>query len=125
MDDQDPQMRSLVFSLVSPERVFRKQTVKRIVNEFLKRYGQDVLVDFLIAVDSTDMLGSIIVLDRSEVDEYMFQKYGLFDNDMMAKIQMTDRWGQFAQDVVEMSGQATQEAIDEVASAEGFVPPAI
>jgi hypothetical protein len=123
MDDQDPQMRSLVFSLVSPEKVFRKQTVKRIVNEFLKRYGQDVLVDFLIAVDSTDMLGSIIVLDRAEVDEYMFQKYGLFDNDMMVKIQMTDRWAQFAQDVVEMSGQATQEAIDEVARAEGFGPP--
>jgi hypothetical protein len=119
MDDQDPQMRSLVFSLVSPEKVFRKQTVKRIVNEFVKRYGSDVLVDFLVAVDSTDLLASVIVLDRGEIDEYMFQKYGLFDNDMMVKVQMTDRWEQFSHDVVEMSGVAAQEAIAEVMSHEG------
>jgi hypothetical protein len=120
MNEQDPHMRSLVFSLVSPEQVFRKQTVKRIVNEFLKRYGSDVLVDFLVAVDATDMMASVIVLDRTEVDDFMFQKYGLFDDDMMVKIQMTDRWERFAHDVVEMSGLATQEAIEEVMSKESF-----
>jgi hypothetical protein len=119
MDDQDPQMRSLVFSLIQPEQVFRRQTVRRIVNEFLKRYGQDVLVDFLIAVDSTDLLASLIVLDRSEVDEYMFTKYGIFADDMMVKIQMTDRWSKFIHDVVEQSGDAIQEAIDEVMRSEG------
>lgn len=120
--DMEPndKMQSLVFSLVSPEKVFRKQTVKRIVSEFMKRYGSDVLIDFLVAVDSTDLLASVVVLDRGEVDEYMFQKYGLFDDDMMVKVQMTDRWEQFLRDAVEMSGQATEEAITEIAKNEGF-----
>lgn len=118
--EPNDKMQSLVFSLVSPEKVFRKQTVKRIVSEFMKRYGSDVLIDFLVAVDSTDLLASVVVLDRGEVDEYMFQKYGLFDDDMMVKVQMTDRWEQFLRDAVEMSGQATEEAITEIAKNEGF-----
>lgn len=118
--EPDDKMRSLVFSLVSPEQVFRKQTVRRIVNEFMKRYGSDVLVDFLVAVDSTDLLASVVVLDRGEVDEYMFRKYGLFDDDMMVKIQMTDRWQQFLLQVVEMSGEAIQESIEEIARNEQF-----
>lgn len=116
--EPDDEMRSLVFSLVSPEQTFRRHTVKRIVNEFMKRYGQDVLIDFLAAVDSTDLLASVVVLDRSEVDEYMFHKYGLFDDDMIVKIQMTDRWQQFLLQVVELSGEAIPESIEEVMSTE-------
>lgn len=116
--EPDDKMRSLVFSLVSPEQTFRRQTVKRIVNEFMKRYGQDVLIDFLVAIDSTDLLASVVVLDRSEVDEYMFRKYGLFDDDMVVKIQMTDRWQQFLLQVLELSGQAIPESIEEVMATE-------
>jgi hypothetical protein len=120
MDQPDPRMNSLIFSLVRPEQVFRKNIVKGIVNEFLKRYGHHVLVDFLVAIDATDMLASVIVLDRGEVDEYVFQKYGFFDENMMIKVQMTERWEKFAHDVMEMSGEATQEAIEEVMRQEGL-----
>lgn len=116
--EPDEQIRSLVFSLVSPEQTFRRQTVKRIVNEFLKRYGSGVLIDFLVAADSTDLLASVVVLDRGEVDEYMFQKYGLFDDDMIVKVQMTDAWQKFLLQVVEASGEATQAAIEEVMATE-------
>lgn len=107
-------LQRIVFAAVDPEAVFRRTAAKGLVREFHARFGDQGLVDILAAVDNEDRFASLIVLERNEVENYMYTQHGMFDPDIVAKVQMTERWDDFVLDTIEKSGFAAAEAVDEV-----------
>jgi hypothetical protein len=123
MDDEQgitpDRLQNIVFSAVDPESVFRRGAARGLVGEFHKRFGDYGLVDLLVAIDNIERFATLIVLERNEVDNYLFERYGTFDPDMMMKIQMTDAWEKFVTECVHASGFASANAIEEVVRSEG------
>jgi hypothetical protein len=65
-----------------------------------------------------DRFSSLIVLERNEIEEYAFNNYGIFDPDMITKVQFTKAWEDFVHEVIEMSGLASAAAVNEVVVSE-------
>lgn len=105
---------------IDPQSAFRRKNAVRIVKEFHKRYGDAVLLDFLVGIHNLDKFYSAILLERSEIENYVFTKYGVFDDDMFAKLQLTDSWDDFIQRLVHESGLAAVDAVAEVMISEGI-----
>jgi hypothetical protein len=105
---------------MNPEAAFRRKSAVNMVKEFHKRYGDAVLVDILVGVDRIEKLSSAVVLERSEIDNYVFAKYGVFDEDMFIKLQLTDSWEEFMNQLVHDSGRAAVDAVSEVMINEGI-----
>lgn len=105
---------------IDPESAFRRKNAVRIVKEFHKRYGDAVLVDILVGIDNLERFSSAVVLERSEIDNYVFTKYGVFDEDMFVKLQLTDSWEDFMHRLVHDSGLAAVDAVAEVMINEGI-----
>jgi hypothetical protein len=112
------QMNAVVFSAVNPEAVFRRQSARGLVREFHKKFGDVGLVDLLVAIDNSERFASLIVLERNEVDNYLFHRYGMFDPDMMTKVQFTEAWDDFVHEVIHTSGLAAALAVDQVMAIE-------
>jgi len=123
-DDLTPEERleNLVYRVIDPESHFRRAAAHGLVRELQSRFGPAALIDMLIAIDNTNMLASMIVLDRNEVDDYLYTKYGTFDDDMMVKVQLTDAWEDFTSEIIQRSGLAAAKAINEVMEASGVEP---
>lgn len=119
-DDEDlPEaIQALVFAAVDPEAYFRRTAARQMVREFYKKFGDQVLFDLLAAIDSIDKFASLVVLERPEVDNYLFEHHGFFDNDMFIKLQMTEAWNNFMAETVQRSGLAASKAIEEILSDE-------
>ena len=112
------QIENIVFSAIDPEATFRKHAAKGLIREFHKRFGDIGLVDVLIAIDNTDRFASMIVLERNEIDNYAYEKWGVFDPDMITKVQLTEAWDDFVHETIHRSGQAATTAIEQVLQAE-------
>lgn len=112
------QITNLIFTVIDPEAAFRKNAARGLVREFQKRFGDLGLVDLLIALDSTDRFASMIVLERNEIENHLFERYGLFDEDLITKVQFTDAWDDFVHDTIDRSGIAAAKAIAEVIATE-------
>lgn len=112
-------IQNIVFAAVDPESVFRRSAAKGLVTEFHKRFGDYGLVDLLVSIDNIERFATLIVLERNEIDNYMFEKYGTFDPDIMLKVQMTDAWEKFVHECIHASGLAQANAIEEVVRTEG------
>jgi len=123
MDDDEAltpgQINALVYAAIDPEATFRRQAAAGLVREFHKKFGDMALVDLLVAVDNVEKFASLIVLERNEVDNYLFEKHGTFDEDIMTKIQMTEAWDEFVHQVIESSGLAASKAIEQIVRNEG------
>lgn len=112
------QLNNIIFSVIDPEAAFRKHAAKGLVREFHKRFGDIGLVDLLIAMDNQDRFVSMIVLERNEVENHAYERYNVFDEDLLTKIQFTDAWDDFVHETIERSGIAAAAAIDQVVKAE-------
>jgi len=123
MDDDEAltpeQINALVYAAIDPEATFRRQAAAGLVREFHKKFGDMALVDLLVAVDNVEKFAYLIVLERNEVDNYLFEKHGTFDQDIMTKIQMTEAWDEFVHQVIEGSGLAASKAIEQIVRNEG------
>lgn len=117
-EDLPEPLRAIVFAAVDPEAYFRRTAARQMVREFYKKFGDQVLWDLLSAIDAVDKFASLVVLERAEVDNYLFENHGLFDDSMYVKIQMTDEWNDFMAETVRRSGLAASKAIEQVLESE-------
>lgn len=118
-EEMEDRLQNIVFAAVDPESVFRRSAAKGLVGEFHKRFGDYGLVDLLVSIDNIERFATLIVLERNEIDNYMFERYGTFDPDIVMKVQMTDAWEKFVHECVHASGMAQANAIEEVVRNEG------
>jgi hypothetical protein len=112
------QIHSIINTVIDPETSFRKHAARGLVREFHKRFGDLGLLDLLIALDNTDRFASMIVLERNELENTLFERHGVFDEDIITKVQFTDVWEDFIHNTIHQSGIAAQAAIDEIIQTE-------
>lgn len=117
-EDLPEPLRSIVFAAVDPESYFRRTAARQMVREFYKKFGDQVLWDLLSAIDATDKFASMVVLERAEVDNYLYENHGTFDDSMFVKVQLTEEWNEFMSETVRRSGLAASKAIEEVLRSE-------
>lgn len=123
MDDEKrgltpDQINNIVFTVIDPTSAFRRTAARGLVREFHKRFGDLGLVDLLIALDNTDRFASMIVLERNEIENHLFENYGMFDEDLITKVQFTEAWDEFVHDTIERSGVAAARAVAQVIAEE-------
>lgn len=108
----------LIQSAVNPKDHYRRAICRRLASQTFHQFGVEGLMDLLTGVDDIGKFQSVIVADRDEIDNYVFEKYGIFDPDMMEKIQMSDKWDSFLSDMLAESSKMLGEIIKDVIESE-------
>lgn len=116
MDDglTPDKLNRLVGSATNPLAHYRRQICTRLARQTYNQFGIDGLLDLLSGIDEAGRFSSIVVIDRDEIDNYLFDNYGIFDPDMFEKIQMTEEWDEFVAKVLDFSGRAMGSIIESI-----------
>jgi hypothetical protein len=104
----------LVESATNPVAHYRRQICRRLARQTYNQFGIDGLMDLLTGIDDAGRFSSVVVIDRDEIDNFLFETYGIFDPDMFEKVQMTDEWDEFIAETIERSGMVIGRIIDSI-----------
>ena len=61
---------------------------------------------------------SVVIIDRDEIDNYLFNTYGSFDPDMFEKVQLTQEWDDFIVETMDRAGAALGKIVDGIVASE-------
>lgn len=117
MDDEGltpKKLEKLVQSAVNPTVAYRKELCKRLARQIHNQFGADGLFDLLTGIDEIGNLASLVILERTEIENYVFQRHGIFDPDMFEKIQLSDEWDELISEVIEDAGLKVAKIIDAI-----------
>lgn len=103
----------LVESATNPAAFFRRGICRRLVHQINNQFGVEGLYDLLTGIDEVGKFASVVVIDRDEVDNYLFEEHGVFDPDMFEKVQLSDKWSDFLSSIMTQTGDTLGEIIDE------------
>lgn len=103
----------LVESATNPAAFFRRGVCRRLVRQIHNQFGVEGLYDLLTGIDDTGKFVSIVIADRDEIDNYLFEQHGTFDPDMFDKVQLTDEWDDFIASIIEQAGTTLGGIIDD------------
>lgn len=117
MSDPDEQLpmekfHKLIESATNPAAYFRRGLCRRLVQQVHNQFGVEGLYDLLTGIDDTGKFVSVVIADRDEIDNYLFETHGTFDPDMFEKVQLSDKWDDFVLSVIHQAGDALGEIID-------------
>jgi hypothetical protein len=87
---------------------------RRIVGQIHGQFGVDGLGELLRAIDDRGNFASMVLIDRGEVDNYIFNHYGVFDEYVFEDIQLTEQWSDFMEKTSEEASHVLGEIIDEI-----------
>lgn len=104
----------LIQSATNPVAHYRRQVCKRLANQIYNQFGIDGLLDLLSGIDDAGRFASVVVIDRDEIDNFLFETYGIFDPDMFEKVQLSEAWDDFLAETLEKSGKALGEIIESI-----------
>lgn len=105
-------LKHLVDSATNPSAHYRRQICRRLSKQIYNQFGIDGLLDLLTGIDEAGRFSSVVVIDRDEIDNFLFEQYGIFDPDMFEKVQLSDEWDDFVADVLAESGKKIGEIIN-------------
>lgn len=101
-DDLTPEkIHKLIESAVNPKAHYRRSICRRLAFQTYNQFGTEGLFDLMSGIDDAGQFQTVIIADRDEIDNYVFQKYGTFDNDMFEKIQLSEEWNEFIANMME------------------------
>ena len=113
-EGMDPdKLHKIVQSAINPLEVFRRSFCQRVVESVNSQFGTEGLYDLLLGIDAVGNLGSVVVINRDEIDNYMFSNFGTFDEFMYDKIIMSEEWADFMNHVMAEAGATLGKIIDD------------
>lgn len=121
MDDDGltpKKLEKLVNSAINPTVAYRKEICRRLARQIHNQFGIEGLFDLLTGIDEIGNLSSVVISERTEIDNYLFENYGIFDPDMFEKIQLSDEWDDLLADILENVGSRVAEIIDGIVESE-------
>lgn len=120
MDDgsEPDKLQRLVDSAVNPVQAYRRQICHRLVKQSYNQFGIDGLLDLLGGIDMVGRFSSVVIIDRDEIDNYLFNTYGSFDPDMFEKVQLTQEWDDFIVEVMDRAGATLGKIVDGIVASE-------
>lgn len=113
MSEPDENFSKLVESATNPAAFFRRGVCRRIAHQIHNQFGVEGLYDLLTGIDDIGKFVSVVIADRDEIDNYLFETHGTFDPDMFEKVQLSDRWDEFMADIIHQAGDTLGIIIDE------------
>jgi len=85
-------------SAQNSERKYRDNYCEIVVNKIYKDFGHEGLCHLMMAIDKRANWISDILIENSDLDDIMFKKYGVYDNEICAKARNTEA-------MIEMNGK--------------------
>lgn len=114
-EGMDPdKLHKIVQSAINPLEVFRRAFCQRLAESVNNQFGDEGLYDLLLGIDAVGNFGSVVVVNRDEIDNYMFSTYGTFDESMYEKIIMSEEWADFLGHVMAEAGATLGKIIDDM-----------
>lgn len=114
-DDLTPEkLQRIVESATNPVVSYRRQICRRLARQTYNQFGIDGLLDLLSGIDDAGRFASVVVIDRDEVDNFLFDNYAIFDPDMFEKVQMTEEWDAFIADTMSEAGRVIGEIVQSI-----------
>lgn len=107
-------IKRIVDSATHPAVSYRRQICRRLAHQTYNQFGIDGLLDLLSGIDDAGRFNSIVVIDRDEVDNFLFENYAIFDPEMFLKVQMTEAWDDFVTQTIAESGRVIGEIIQDI-----------
>lgn len=95
----------LVNSAVNPTPAYRREICYRLVRQTYNQFGMEGLYDILTGVDNIGKMASVVVSDKNEIEDYLFSEYGIFDQDIFEKMQLSQEWDEFIAELLDWSSQ--------------------
>lgn len=105
-------LRKIIDSAIDPEASFRRSFCRRLASQVHTQFGQEGLLDLLTGIDLSGKFVSVIVLDKSEVENYLFTEHGVYDEGIFERVQMTDEWDEFLANTLDRAGAVIGELLD-------------
>ena len=115
MDDEGltpKKLERLIRSAVNPTVAYRREICVRLARQIYNQFGMDGLFDLLNGIDQIGSMSSLVISERTEIENYVFQKHGVFDPDIFEKIQLTDEWDELIEELIEDAGNGVARIID-------------
>jgi hypothetical protein len=104
----------LINSVTNPVVAYRREICFRLVRQTYNQFGMEGLYDILTGVDNIGSMTSVVVSDRNEIENYVFEHYGIFDPDIFEKMQLSQEWEDFMGELLEWSSQRIADIIEKV-----------
>lgn len=117
MDDEGltpDKLQRLVDSAVNPNVAYRRQICRRLARQTYNQFGLEGLFDLLNGIDDAGSFSSVVIAEKSEIENYLFTKYGVFDDDIYEKIMLSEEWCDFVEDMLEASSNKMAEIIADI-----------
>lgn len=107
-------LQRLVDSAVNPTLAYRRQICRRLARQTYNQFGLEGLFDLLGGIDDAGSFCSVVVAEKSEIENYVFNKYGVFDNDIYEKIILSEEWSDFIEEMLESASDKMAEIIADI-----------
>lgn len=104
----------IIEAAINPHVAFRQMLCQRLVSQIHAQFGPAGLGELLSAIDEQGRFASLVVADRGEVDNYVFEHYGVFDEFLFEDIQISEQWMDFLEETTRNASVVLGEVIDEL-----------
>ena len=104
----------LVGSAVNPTVAYRKEICRRLARQIYNQFGPEGLYDLLNGIDDIGNMASIVIAEKNEIENYLFQTHGIFDQDIFEKILLSDEWDDLIANLIEDAGERVAGIIDSI-----------
>lgn len=121
MDDEGltpKKLERLINSATNPTVAYRREICRRLARQIYNQFGPEGLFDLLTSIDDIGNMSSVVVSERTEVENYLFKEHGIFDPDIFEKVQLSDEWDEFVDAVFESAGETVARIVDDIVAGE-------
>lgn len=130
-DDADDMSREELVALISDfmtnnmsvEQVYRSHLCETLVSRIAYEFGTEGLCDMMIKIDSKAGWISDILLDAPELENAMFNKYGVFDVDLIHKARNSQSLIELNRKIFRLRKKYTKLIVDEIWEAGASTKP--
>jgi hypothetical protein len=108
---------------LSVEQVYRSHLCESLVKRVHNEFGSDGLCDLMIKIDGTAGWISDILIDTYDLEDMMFTKHGIFDQNIIAKARNTTALIELNQKIFRLRKKYTKLIVDEIIANESAPQP--
>ena len=96
------------------ETTYRKNFCQMSVSRAYRDFGYEGMCEMLIAIDDRANWVSDILIEASDIDNHLFNKYGTFSSDVMRKARKTEAMFEMNQKIWNLRKKYSKKIADEI-----------
>jgi len=96
------------------DTTYRKNYCHMSVSRAYNDFGYEGMCEMLVAIDNRANWVSDILIEASDIDNHLFNKYGIFSNDVMRKARQTEAMFEMNQKIWSLRKRYSKKIADEI-----------